>query len=452
MTAEEISDKVLPNVFCHYVNISPHFWPRLVHVCRRWRRLVFTSQRALHLRLFCTHGTPVLKTLECWPSLTIVVEYGGSPALDPPSPEDEVNIMTALKHHGRVSSISLTVTRSLLKRFYAIKGPFTELEHLVLQSQDGVQLTLPTTFQWGPRLSSLHLTGIAPRGLTTLLSSSRCIVNIQLHEFPGIGFFSPKSLLNALSELTQLHSLSLQLLPKATCIAVPLPSLNRVVLSTLTCLKYQGTNKWLEDLLVIIHAPRLADVEITFDEPFFDLPESWMEMQMPYRRSEILFSEHSVSISLTRPASTFKFQVFCKPIDLQLSSLANFCTRFSAFLSSVEDLRICATPTSSGQTDGDREEWVELIHAFAGTKWFHIDGNSSFTTEITLALQPSETVLPALHKLCIREPVSRFAPLREAVSLFTHSRMLSSHFIGVKYERRQRQFISRLDGIGTTFV
>jgi hypothetical protein len=70
---------------------------RLVHICRKWRRIVFfASQRALRLRLFCTHGTPVLTTLDWWPALPIVVEYGGSPTLDPPAPEDEDNIVVAL--------------------------------------------------------------------------------------------------------------------------------------------------------------------------------------------------------------------------------------------------------------------------------------------------------------------------------------------------------------------
>jgi hypothetical protein len=176
-------------------------------------------------------------------------------------------------------------------------------------------------------------------------------------------------------------------------------------------------------------------------------------MQMPYRRSDILFSEKSVSISLTRPASTyFKFQVFCEPFSRRLSFLTNFCTRFSTFLLFVEDLRICVTPTSSWQNDSDREEWLKLIHAFGGTKWFHISGNSVFTTEIALVLQPSETVLPAIHKLYIRGPVSCYEPLREAVALFVHSRLLSCHFIGVEYERRQRPSIYQVDGIGTTFV
>ena len=396
----------------------------------------------------------MLKTLECWPSIPIVVEHGGSLALDLPSPEDEDNIMTALKHHDRVSSIGLTVTRPLLERFYEIKGPFSRLEHLVLRSQDGIQLTLPSTFQWGPRLRSLHLTGISPLGLPELLSSSRCIVDIQLHEMPGIGCFTPKSLLNALSRMTQLQSLSIWFLRNTAFIAVPHPPGHRAVLPTLTCLKYQGTGECLNEFLAIIDAPRLADIEITFfDETIFapsNLPEFQMEMQMSYRRSDIIFSEDSVSISLTRPASTsFKFQVFCKPFSRRLSSLADFCTRFSAFLSFVEDLRICITSTSSGPIDSDHEEWLKLIHAFEGTKWFHLAGNSDITTEIALALKPSQTVLPSLHKLCIQEPVSHYAPLREAVVLFMHARLLSCHFIGVEYEM---PFINELDRIGTTFV
>jgi hypothetical protein len=273
-----LSNKMLLKIFRYYVDASPQFWPRLVHICRRWRHIVFMSYRDLHLRLFCMNRMPVLNTIDCWPALPIVVEYGGSPALDPPAPEDEDNIMAALKHCGHVSSISLTVTMSLLERFYAIKGPFSELEHLVLLSEHGVRLTLPSTFQWGSRLRSLHLTGIAPLELPQLLSSSSFLVDIQLHEIPGIGCFTPKSLHNALSGMTQLKSLSLQLLPNTAFIVVPQPPGHRAVPPTLTCLKYQGASECFNDFLSVIHTPRLADIEITFfDEPIFalsNLPES----------------------------------------------------------------------------------------------------------------------------------------------------------------------------------
>ena len=143
---------------------------------------MFASQRAFRLRLFCTHRTPVSKTLDYWPDLPIVMEYGGSPALDPPAPEDEDNIMAAIKQSDRVSHISLIVTRSLLKRLSAIEMRFLELEDLVLLSRYSVQPIQPRAFRWGSRLRRLHLAEITFLALMQHLSSSRDLVGIQLHD------------------------------------------------------------------------------------------------------------------------------------------------------------------------------------------------------------------------------------------------------------------------------
>lgn len=194
VTIEELSDEVLLEIFRYYLDASPRSWPRLVHICRKWRYIVFSSQQTLHLRLFCTHGTPVLKALDCWPALPIVVRYGGPPALDPPAPNDEDNVMAALKRSDRVSSISLTVTRSLLEKTFTIKETFSELEELFLLSRDNIQVTLPSAFLWGPRLRRLHLTGIG---------------------FPSL------SLTDTLSEMAQLQSLSLHFLPTTNRILMP---------------------------------------------------------------------------------------------------------------------------------------------------------------------------------------------------------------------------------------
>ena len=72
-----------------------------------------------------------MKTLCCWPSLPIIIQYGGSPNLDPPAPEDDDNIIAALEQSGRVSSIGLTVTSSLLGKLSAISEPLSELEELL---------------------------------------------------------------------------------------------------------------------------------------------------------------------------------------------------------------------------------------------------------------------------------------------------------------------------------
>ena len=81
--------------------------------------------------------------------------------LDPPAPEDNDNIIAALKQSDRVISVSLTLTNSLLEKLSTISGPFSQLEELILVSQDNLQLTLPSTFRWGSRFRTLHVTRTA---------------------------------------------------------------------------------------------------------------------------------------------------------------------------------------------------------------------------------------------------------------------------------------------------
>ena len=212
-----LSDDILLNIFRHYLDAPPQIlrhqiWPTLVWVCQRWRQIVFRSPLGLKLRLYCTYGTPVLKTLDFWPALPIIVQYGGFPNLYPPALEDDENIIAALKQYGRVSSISLTITSSLLERLPAISEPLLELEELTLLSQDRMQQVLPSTFRWGPLLRTLHSTRIAFPLLPQLLVPSQNLVDLQLHEIPISGYFSPDALANALSEMTQLEALSLHFL------------------------------------------------------------------------------------------------------------------------------------------------------------------------------------------------------------------------------------------------
>jgi hypothetical protein len=460
----KLSDKVLLKIFRYYLDVSPQFWPRLVHICRKWRRIVFASQRALHLRLFCTHGTPVLKTLDCWPSaLPIVVQYGGSQALDAPAPEDEDNIMAALNQSDRVSSISLTVTSSLLEKLSAIERPFSELEDLDLLSLDSVRLTLPSAFRWAPRrLRCLHSTRIAFPALLKLLYSSSNLVDLQLHEVFDPWNVSPKALTKALSKMTQLRSLSLLLLSTAIYHAPSPPSGDRVVFSDLTRLKVQGKGitKYVEGLVNRIETPHLGDIEITFfDDPVFGLLKlskfiDRIEMHKSHRRADILSSDRAISISLLQPGSPtcLRLQLFCEPISVQLSFLTRICIHFSAFLSNVEDLCISATRPSGLMDSFYSGQWLELINSFTGVKWFHLDGNLS--TNIVRALQlperQCENVLPALHKFYIPQPGPRYAPLRKAVVSFMTSRRLSGHPIEVEYERPCHTI--ELRGTGTMYA
>lgn len=148
-----------------HLDTSPRFWRRRGHICRKWQRIIFASRWALHLQLFCAHRKPVLKSLDCWPNLPIVLEYGGSPTLYPPASEDDDNIVAALQQSGRVSSIQIAVTLPLLEKISLIEEPFSNLELCSfvrrLYGTGAAQRFL--VGPWGPRLRSLHMTRIAFR-------------------------------------------------------------------------------------------------------------------------------------------------------------------------------------------------------------------------------------------------------------------------------------------------
>ena len=446
VTIGGLSEEVLLNIFCYYLDTSPRLWPRLAHICRRWRRVVFVSQRTLRLRLFCTYGTPVVKSLDCWPTLPIVVRYGGSSELDPPTCEDEDNILVALKQSDRVSSIHLSLTNSLLEKLSAIGRPVSKLEDLVLLSQDSRQTLPNNAFEWGTRLRSLHLTRIAYVALPQLLYSSRKLVDLRLHEVLSPWLLSPESLTDALSGMTLLQSLSLHLLPTTDHIGRHLPYGKRIVLPSLTRLNFRGIAVYLEDLVAGIDAPYLSDIEVTYsNEPVSDFSKLYefidrIQTYKSPRRADILSSEYAITISLIQPGAptSLKFQLLCESLALQISFIARICGHFSAFIFDVEDLRISATPRQSRPADGlHSEAWLEPLNSFTGVKWLHISGE--LYEYIVRSLEGAErpkTVFPAMHKLYIPEPGSRDAPLSEAVVSLMTSRRLSGHPFAVEYERQ----------------
>jgi hypothetical protein len=257
VTIDMLFDDILLNIFRHCLDATPRCWSTLGFVCRRWRQNVLTSPLGQNLQLRCTHGTPVLKALNCWPTLPIAVQYGGSSDLSPPAREDDDNIISALKQSCRVSSIGLTATSSIVEKLSAISEPFSELEKLTLLSQDTTELTLPSTFRWGHRLHTLRSTRIAFPSLLPLLSPCHDIVDLQLHEIPIAGYFSPEAFANSLSGLAQLRSLSLHFLSfphRRSYLSLPPTSRERVVLPALTNLKYRGTSKYLDSLVARIDA------------------------------------------------------------------------------------------------------------------------------------------------------------------------------------------------------
>ncbi len=122
-----LPDDVLLDIFDLYVILYQRYpyddqpvdaWHKLVHVCQRWRYVVFDSPRRLDLQLLCTHSTPVTNMLDIWPALPIVIStvYPASGV---------TNIISALQQHNRVCTIDISgVSNPLLKEFAAMQEPF----------------------------------------------------------------------------------------------------------------------------------------------------------------------------------------------------------------------------------------------------------------------------------------------------------------------------------------
>ena len=104
-------------------------WRSLVHVCRRWRCIVFGSPRHLNLKLVCTERTRERDMLDVWPALPLAIWCYGDYL-----PRSVDNIIAVLEHRDRVCQIDLASFQSsgLEIILAAMKQPFPDLTRLLL--------------------------------------------------------------------------------------------------------------------------------------------------------------------------------------------------------------------------------------------------------------------------------------------------------------------------------
>ena len=126
-----LPDDVLLEIFDFFVREARRIqgWQTLVHVCRRWRRIVFGSPRRLNLRLVCSRQTPARDALDIWPPLPLFIDcWERGEGMD--------NIVAVLERSDRVCNIELAyLGRSDLDKLSAaMQVPFPNLTHLLLRS------------------------------------------------------------------------------------------------------------------------------------------------------------------------------------------------------------------------------------------------------------------------------------------------------------------------------
>jgi hypothetical protein len=396
-------------------------WPKLVHVCQRWRFVIFASPLRLELQLVCTPITPVRKLLDIWPTFPLVVENKRS------SVDKFDNLIAALEHSDRVQKITIRdpPTRGgLWERIATVmEEPFPELTSLCLESSSRV-LPLPNTFLNGSasRLQDVLLRAISFPSLPRLLSSARDLTSLHLENIPNSGYIPPERMATCLSMLPKLESLIIIFqsptpYPKRRNRA--LPPQTRSVLPALTELEFQGISEYLEVLAARIDAPllRFDRFKIAFfNQLVFDIPQTFRFFGHldSFRTSSLTLRFDLDSIDpgaillpsdMTGENGGFAWFIRCYSLDWQVYSMAQICSQILSFRSSVGSLIIeCDIWDHLPEIEIDPTVWLQLFHSFPLVQSLEIPANQELSIAAALEGPTGESaaeVFPSLHSLSI---------------------------------------------------
>jgi len=425
-----------------------HIWPwyDLVHVCQRWRHIVFAFPSYLDLRLKCNSKTDVEAALDIWPRLPLSI--AGDLAY-----EHTDHIIDTLEHRDRMAEIHLaSFNRSQLKKSITLmQEPFPILKILELQADEDVTFAIPDTFLGGsaPLLQRTFLCGVRFSNLPKLLSSSRDLVRLSLEDIPmtGEGHISPDAMATCLSILTKLQSLSIaaQTLSPYPTDQRPPPS-TYTVLPALVKLRLNGPHGYLEDLVGRVEAPLLKSGHLQFyDEPIFDTPRvpqfiHRTKMFPSLGKVQVHFSHEYILASFRSSIAPAHFYLSfrCSGLPAQVAIIQRICAQWPPLFSHVEWLKL--------QVEVFPEEkrwrevitpWLGFLRAFTAVQTLHLRGEVtvSHVARILDELEGERApeVLPALRAIGLHcSELGKSESLRSSLEPFIVAREESEHPVTVE--------------------
>ena len=420
-------------------------WQSLVHVCRRWRSLIFESPRRLNLQLYCDPERSARKSLDVWPAFPLIIRGD----ID----ETSIDIALAeLEHNDRICQITLDLyTSSQVENLWtALQVPFPELLHLYL-SFPGMSFVpvLPNSFLGGsaPHLQSFALNYIPFPGLQRLLLSATQLTYLYLINIPHSGYISPEAMATCLTALTNLERLQLQFDSPQSCpdqgyrrSPLPTPS----VLPALTFFLFKGVYEYLEDLVARIDTPRLCQLSARFFNNIdFNTPElirfvSRSSRFEALKGAKVSFGSQTASVELEPQASYthfFRVTVLCRVPNVQLASLAQICTTSTPLLSTTENLFINEQFGSQLDWKDDIQYigWLELLLPFTAVKNLYL--SKQFAPRVAPVLQEmtvggTTEVFPNLQNLYV-EGFQPSESVEQGIERFISARQLADHPVAV---------------------
>ncbi|KAI0253959.1 hypothetical protein BJV78DRAFT_142168 [Lactifluus subvellereus] len=257
---------------------SKNGWFKLAHVCRKWRCVVLKSSSRLHLRLLFTSRRPPPRAimLTRLPPLPIIIDYSGA-TITQTLKNHAAATLTHPNYPNRVCGITIGSRLVLGMDYGAMNRPFPILESFKLLNEHVFGFWVPTPIFKGsaPSLRRLHLQKVLFASVSQLLSSTPCLVELDLDIDTIVSLSPAASLLTHLQGMPCLRHLQLRVVRPPfhpTSIPVfPMRAADVVPLLRLTHFQFFGSTAHFEALAAGLAAPFLQDLEIELhdDSPTF---------------------------------------------------------------------------------------------------------------------------------------------------------------------------------------
>jgi hypothetical protein len=441
-TIDILPDDVLLTIFFVYKEFyafNPSWWILSIHVCRRWRHVIFASPRRLDLTIVCYSETPVKELLNIWPPFPIAIRFDASAC---GWVDMENSVIAALQRPDRVTDIQLTAPEiyDLTPCFEMMDRPLLALTDLSLEMTEDDDSIIPDNFLGGyaPSLRTLLLRRITFPALPTLFLSTTQLVTLQLSSIPTIGYMSPRLMAACLAALPNLQQLDLEFHSPGTRVffgedldqGQSSPSLRtRVVLCSLTSFHFKGISQYLDDLLAQIDTPVLQTLSATFNDTSTHIPQllrltNCTERLGPPIRAIVKF-DHSKVILQLMPSNGLNLAIVYN--HLRLLSVARVFREFSSLVSRVERLDLQSRLLLLNLLD--HSVWLELFRPFVAVQNLYV--SAEVWPQVVLVLRDligerATEVLPELRIVFV-EKFQKSWDEQESIQSFIAARTLSNH-------------------------
>ena len=385
-------------------------WFKLIHVCKRWRAVVFASSSRLDLCFVLTpRNGGHMKTIMSrhFPPLPIIINFPYNYTA-----KDMGRVVAALKRPDRIRGIAFTGSTGTDDLSKLFKVALPSLESLELCCHGKLKISAAFLKGSNLKMRTLKLSGITLPSISRLLLSAPALTCLSL-EILGIdasvGPSSVTSLLSHLQGLPCLLSLDLKINsygnPDIDYLAQPKEI---VQLLKLTSFSYYGHSAYFNILAAWFASPSLQEVYIgTNDKSLPNLPH------LPRFIDDIGEHYHTVKVFLDIDRSGFLFSLFSR--SECVSDRPSPCFRFSS----------TSFPESMMQTDSaflekltgiqelyvitdDRSEnfipWRRFFLQFSSIKALRLEGTTQQRSLVAAILlqeheESNRALLPALEEI-----------------------------------------------------